>query len=523
MGEFFDHRTAWHRALWQVGTVLGLEEVLEYAETVRNGQPRAGLEYVCKTMHDACQRDPGVGGAAAAQELAKHLAPKAKPEMPAARAALEHLIERSRDDYLLRWAVAIGAATPPLQVELTARTVAAHLLEEGFSGDHLHGWLSASTKSDEVHSSAALSGLLEDAAAMCARPVTNYEVLVPLAAAPRALTQGVFRYLGQDDTLQWIARQDAPPPQQRPAGALLMDTNARDPWAAVERVAELVARVAARVAVGISSRNQLRLTGEAWVHGRKQPLPLAQARRQVRVPALDRHQVVYQAAPYESADPLDDALELLASMEGGTRGAAITGGWAAIEGLLKRSNEAATVAADRLADITACSYTYAELARLLHVFLQRADTPLAEKLKALPRTRDRVAGLERAMREGVALPLHRAAEHAALARAEALFNDPAGVFARIRLYHAGVFRRLYAQRNLLMHSGTFRSVAMRATLRTAPALVGAGIDRIVHSQTDALRRGSERPLTALQLHARAEAELNLVGTSDARLLSRLLG
>lgn len=522
MGEFFDHRTAWHRALWQVGTVLGLEEVLEYAETVRNGQPRAGLEYVCRIMHDGCRSDPGLGGSAAAAEVAKHLAPKAEPELPAATAALEHLIDRSRDGYLLRWAAAVSAASPP--VELTARSVAAHLLEEGFSGDHLHGWLSASTKSLQAPNTAALSGLLEDAAAMCARPFSSYDVLLPLTARPRAVTQGVFRYLSQDETLRWIARQDTPPPQRRPAGALLVSTSARDPWAAVERVAELVARVAARVAVGIAPSHQLRLTGDAWVQGRKQPLPLAQARRQVRVPALDRHEVVYQAAPYERADPLDDALELLASMEGGTRGAAIAGGWAAIEGLLRRPAEnPATLAADRLADITACSFAYAELARLLHVFLQRADTPLAQRLRAMPRTRDRVAGLERAMRDGSDLPMYSPAEQAALARVETLFTNPAGVFARIRQYHAGVFRRLYSQRNLLMHSGTFRSVALRATLRTAPALVGAGIDRIVHTQVESAKNGSERPLTALQLHARAQAELNLVGTSDARLVSRLLG
>lgn len=99
-----------------------------------------------------------------------------------------------------------------------------------------------------------------------------------------------------------------------------------------------------------------------------------------------------------------------------------------------------------------------------------------------------------------------------------LIRNPRGDLGRIRGYIQDTFRRLYNQRNLVMHGGTFRSIALRATLRTAPPLVGAGLDRIVRAQL-----GSDRRLTALQLSARAETELDLVGSDGEAWLVDLLG
>jgi len=67
-----------------------------------------------------------------------------------------------------------------------------------------------------------------------------------------------------------------------------------------------------------------------------------------------------------------------------------------------------------------------------------------------------------------------------------------------------------------MHAGSFQSVTIRATLRTAPRLVASGIDRIVDA------RLSGRRVEPLALAARAEAELGLLGTDASRPLSDLL-
>jgi hypothetical protein len=68
----------------------------------------------------------------------------------------------------------------------------------------------------------------------------------------------------------------------------------------------------------------------------------------------------------------------------------------------------------------------------------------------------------------------------------------------------GVLRRFYRQRNIVVHGGTTGSVAIEATLRTAPPLVGAGLDRLVHAK---LQYG----INPLELAARAANSLELVG------------
>jgi hypothetical protein len=97
----------------------------------------------------------------------------------------------------------------------------------------------------------------------------------------------------------------------------------------------------------------------------------------------------------------------------------------------------------------------------------------------------------------------------------ALIASPDQVLKRVASYIEETLQRLYRQRNLVMHAGTTDSVVIGATLRTAPSLVGAGVDRIVHAF-------SEEGLNPLSLAARADAELALVGSAGGREVVRLL-
>jgi|SRR5579871_294690 len=80
----------------------------------------------------------------------------------------------------------------------------------------------------------------------------------------------------------------------------------------------------------------------------------------------------------------------------------------------------------------------------------------------------------------------------------------------------GAFLRLYRQRNLVLHGGKTDGVALRASLRTAAPLVGAGMDRIAHAwYVDGL--------SPLELAARARISLDTVGSADSRKCVDLLG
>ena len=91
------------------------------------------------------------------------------------------------------------------------------------------------------------------------------------------------------------------------------------------------------------------------------------------------------------------------------------------------------------------------------------------------------------------------------------------MLARVCSYVEEAMQRLYRQRNMVLHAGKIDSVAMPAVLRTAPPLVGAGLDRLVH---DALAKGESSPL---RLVARARTALDTCGRQGGTRVWDLLG
>jgi hypothetical protein len=99
---------------------------------------------------------------------------------------------------------------------------------------------------------------------------------------------------------------------------------------------------------------------------------------------------------------------------------------------------------------------------------------------------------------------------------EVLLADPHAQLKDVSTVLTGVFRRLYRQRNIVVHGGSTEAIALDAALRTSAPLVGAALDRLVHAQLI----DEETPLT---LAARAENSLALVGDPLGPHITRLLG
>ncbi len=198
--------------------------------------------------------------------------------------------------------------------------------------------------------------------------------------------------------------------------------------------------------------------------------------------------------------------------------AAVIGAWSAVEALLIRPTERSKHhAADRLAALVACSLPRAELTPLAYRHIDAANDQLAAAIRAADTNYAKVRHVEEHLRSGGRLALTDGSEIAAQDRIVAILHDPAGNLERIRGYVTESLRRLYNQRNQIAHSGSLRSAVLTATARTSFALVGAGLDRIVHAQLQA-----DNPSTPLQLVARAETELSLVGTPGGRSPTSLL-
>jgi hypothetical protein len=513
--DFFGHRTPWHRRLWNVGTCLALRETVEYADACIGGSvPNTeGLRFVLGTAKREVGRDPGAAPLAD-QILARldvlEVTSPSKVSV-AARDELDQLVRRLGSDYLQNWTVA--TTEPP--VEFTARALAAHLLDLGFSPDHLHRWVTA-IAGDITSLSQVTAATMDMVTRM---PIRTYNVFVPCAAPfdKPAHGAGRVRWLDGNAAATWLRDSLPGDESRRHAGGFLLEIEGRDPWSAVEESRVTVARAEARAKVTSPSNETIRLHGWARVAGDQRSYQIRPTPRQIEIGSLVRQDAVYR---FDDGLPAatDDALELASYMESPSAGAAVTGGWSAIEALLIRPGEGSHhLAADRLASLIACSLPRAELTPLAYRHLENANDDLARALTKTHTNFDKVELVESHLRTGGRLDLTDGSDVAAQDRIVAIIQDPAAELGRIKAYVTESLRRLYNQRNTVAHAGSLRSAALTATTRTALSLVGAGLDRIVHAQL-----GTDGDLPPLSLVARAEVELNLVGSTGGRTLSSLL-
>lgn len=212
---------------------------------------------------------------------------------------------------------------------------------------------------------------------------------------------------------------------------------------------------------------------------------------------------------------IDAAIEMLSHLQASSPAAAVAGGWAAIEALLSEPTDRGG-AADRLAMLVACSFPRAELT-VLSYRLEPLNQTLASALQGVKENSDRGEIVARTLtsRPTLTFPNASLSDKAAIARVRELLRSPSAVLGVIQEQSTIAFRRLYRQRNLVLHWGKTDAVALRASLRTAAPLVGAGIDRIIHAfYVD--------HISPLQLVARAKTALGTVGSATGPSCTTLL-
>ena len=513
--EFFARGSPWHRRLWNVGTVLTLREVAEYAEACLDGRVGSteGLRYVVETALREAARDPGVSHLACqiGRTLGEFDKNSTKDLSNSALDDLRHLIHRAESEYCDRWC----HAPPDRTVEFTARALASHLLDAGLSSDHLYRWLERHQGGGQ-----SLAELTEAIADMNSEMRSrSYEVFVPCSAQYLRAAQpsGALEWKDASAASDWLNEHAPLAPRYRQNGGFVVRVLGRDPWAALESAQSILALADARARIARIRNRGIEFLGPAWVKGSDRSYELRPVQYQVEVGSLDRQGAIYRFDG-TLAQELDDALQLASHMVFPGPGAAVTGAWAAIEGLLIRPGEHRhSQAADRLAALVACSFPRAEMTPLAYAHMRNGTDELAGALRQAQSNYQRVCMVEQHLGRGGGLALSDPRDLAAQERLRAVLQGPAECLGRVRRYISESLRRLYNQRNVIAHSGSFRSTALPATARTSFALVGAGLDRIVHAQ---LTGASAVP--PLHLVARAATELRLVGTPGGRGLSSLL-
>lgn len=505
--EFLAAQTGWFRGLWEVGTVLSLRELLEAVDAVPAGiLSDKAVEWLANELSKALGQDEGIAPHSRSL-LQRLLGSPLKPrsgELP----AVSRLTDQIDASYLSRWAQQIALGIP-VKPERLARAVASHLLDAEFSPDFLHRWLTYRLSySRQVYT---LAELLEDAHALARTPHADFRVLLTVNSALG--TKGLLppQWCDAPAVSKWLSTNGFDPTHVRQGGGWLLTVNARDAYSAAERASEIVEKLAARLLIGAG--HQMRHGEHAYVEGTKQSLPLRRQRR-VEVRSLERQEQLFE---YGAPSRVDAAFELLGQLDSPAV-VAVAAGWAAIEALLVAPGDGQkSPAGDRLASLVACSFPRAELALLASLQSRSSASPIRAQLRQCSSNRERAAVMGNAIRQVQPLPWTGAEwnHKAAVSRMGGLLKDPQKKLKEVEGYAVRAFRRLYRQRNLVLHGGKTNAVALRATLRTVAPLIGAGIDRIAHAWFS-------HGVQPLELAVKARHRLDLLEPKDPLAMLELL-
>jgi hypothetical protein len=507
--DFFSPKSHWQRRLWNVGLVLGLKEALEASEAAQaRALTREALDWLADRLRRNVAIDPGAGDQKQRTSLMECL----KRDLAAGGANYYMLQEFGRDieeNYLSRWADHLRGTMERPGRERTSRTLASHLLDAGLSLPQLTQWLDDKRVS-VAEGALKVADLFDEAAKFVQEKPKGYETLALFEIAPGRKATQPDSWISSKEASTWLKTNGFAHVKLRQRGGLLITVDARDEEGAASLVIDTLDRFAARVSVGTSTPFQLHPT--IFVSGGR-AMSARRPRRNVEVHALTRADKVYDL---HQVSRIDSSLELLSHLEEGPPAVAVAAGWSAIEALLTGPGDRSNVAAaDRLAHLVACSWPRAELTDLAWAKVAQADDPLSKQLLQAGSNRERSHLLATKLGSEDSVQFDDPSHQAAARRMTKLLSAPRAVLLDVHGHAAESFRRLYRVRNLILHGGLTNPVALDSTLRTAPPLVGAGMDRITHAHLVSSR-------SPLELAARAMLEIERAGGVGTPALTELL-
>lgn len=505
--EFFGDSTPWQRRLWSSSVSLALREVVEASHAVRFGiLNEATLGALVEAAMALVGPDPGTGPDQRKQALQNSLKKGLVPEGVDYN-AIKLAVEDLDSNYLERWANALGSAGPP-SVERSARSIASHLLDSGFSARHLHRW--CKYQLSNAAGANSTPELARRAQALLNQPLHQFSVMVPFQGVPRSKSGLPTNWISAEDFKAWLTARGIDTKGVIQNGALLFRILARDPWAAVESAVDVVDQLSTRVSLG--SKAQLLSATHAWVEGIDSKFNFRRSSRRVEVHALHREDKMYTL---EAASTVDAALHMAGTLNSGPPSTAIAAGWAAIEALLSGPGDPDILAAERMAELVACSFVRAELTELSYR-LEAVGHTLRPQLIACATNRDRAAIVATAISTGVALGFAEHSERAAESRMRKILANPYQKLREIKKYATTAFMRMYKNRNLILHWGKADAVGLISNLRCVGPLTGAGIDRIAHAWF-------VQKVRPMELSARARMALETVDSPGGPSVVDLLG
>ncbi len=504
--DFVGTRVQWQRKLWDLGIAVALREVREASNGVQVGALSAkALKWFATSVASRVSDDPGAGDEQQRRAITQLLG-RDLTECGAHDLQLELWIQDIETHYLDRWQATCSAGG--VGREQVARTVSSFLLGLGLSQEALRIWI---TGLEEQAVAIDTPQLIEDARALVAAGTQIFETMLVFAKPPSGRLTRPTEWRDARAVSVWLRSAGFGPVRQH--GGLLLNLEARDATSAAQMASEVAGRLSARGAVG--TRSAFVIAESVFIRGVPAAVPLAPSRR-AEVHALEREDRLLEL---DRGGPIDNALELLSYLNRSPDAVAAAAGWAAVESLLAGPGDDDKVTtADRLADLVACSWPRAELTTIAWARVYQeggAPDPLAQELRDYPTNKERATRVLLGIQASEDLQLSWPAEKLAVQRMDRLVRNPRRELMAVQRRAAEALRRIYRQRNLVVHGGVVAGSTLALSLQTGAPLIGAGIDRITHA---ALVSGA----SPLAIAARARLEIERAGTVHAPSLTELL-
>lgn len=543
--DFFFETAPWQRRLWDAGTLSALKELLDASFWQSQNVLSAGsVSWLATELERIVGRDHGLGGREMKKKFAAELATSVPYDSRHWR-TLQQLTLQAEKNYLGRWLDAIDQPTAP-GAERTARAIAGLLLDSGFSMPFLHSWIGR-----HISAASRLEEVFRDAEELRNQGLQEFEAVIPFALMPNMpVAEAHVRWLSAPAVSTWLVG-DNPDSRTgvRQVGGFSYTLEAKDPYAAARMAAGIVDRLIARASYAPGYK-RMAPSGTVWVRSpgdsSAREYPLAQPHRGTYVRSLVSEIKVHDVGVTSTS--LDDALELAASLNNSSSaGPAVASGWSALEALLfspgdpqDHKDGRGVIVAARAASLAACSWPRAELTSLAHAhnrkpaapshaghFAQALNPSSSGGLASTDRTavakqiRNAAGNKERCdivlshFDAGHMLHLAGASDAAAQERVLGLIADTRGTLGDVRTQINHAFRRMYRNRNMVVHGGAANAGTLEVALRTSAPLVGAVLDRIAHAQLV----GEVPPL---DLAARGDISLESVHLPEGPRLTELL-
>lgn len=509
--DYFVASRHWCRQLWRIGSILESREVAESWEAHHRGAlSESSVQYLVQSTIRRVKYDLGFGTERQRGNLIEHLKRRMAPGGHDSE-ALAILLLRHQDKYLLNWAQALRRDEKP-PMEAVSRAVASHLMDAGFSRRAISAWLKYEIRQPDGPPVDAET-LVHQANDLWLRSAEEYEIVIPVTASPPYEASADSCWMTRSETVAWMGKF-FPDQAVRQTGALRLLVKARDLPSALGVASDEVVKMIARFRVG--ARKRLEFSDDAYVAGKRIIQDYRRKPRRVQVHGLQSTSTIFQR---NLPGNLDAVLELLEPLDEGTPAAAVAGSWAALEAMFigPEDTRERVRAATRMARILSCTYVVSELLALASAYETTHADAFSDRLRSTaenPMARARL--MERSIQDrSMALSFSNSRHQATMDRMRQLVDNPAVVLPRITGQLEDAFRRLYRQRNLILHAGELASMTLRGTLRTTAPLMGAGIDQVI-------RTSASRGLTPIQLAAQAEVDLKQVAEGDGFCLAHLL-